>query len=285
MSYEELQESYGERQLIDLVYEILLMRPPSDKDVERVSAKIAQGDLSYRQLVISLMLSTEFMDTLAVDAIDNHLLFIHNTRVKLIRSVLPQADTILDIGGANGSLIEYGYPHPFAKLILTDLPAEERIAGLRKVDLKRKWELNEKVDVIFTHMTDLSMIEDNSIDLVWAGQVVEHITEDELVKSFKEIKRVLKVGGVFGFDTPNGIMTRIQSPDRLIHPEHKKEYTPDELREMIKPCFTSVQELGLIPMAESYRTRAFSYQEMVLNNTFSETLEHSYIIYFMCQKD
>src|SRR5690606_23550729 len=125
----------------------------------------------------------------------HHLLFLHNTRIKLISSRLPSAKVILDIGGANGSLIEYGYNKPFEKLIITDLPSEQRIESLRDVDLNHKWKEDSKIEVLYTTMSDLGQLKDNSVDLVWVGQVVEHIDESDLLLAFKEIRRVLKRDG------------------------------------------------------------------------------------------
>ncbi len=281
------KESLGysdDRKLINLIYKIVLKRTTPEENIDEILGNINSGALSYRKLLLSLILSSEFMDSLSVDAADDYLLFVHNTRLKLIKYILPKGNVILDIGGANGSVIEYGYPHKFKKLILTDIPPESRVKELREVDIQKKWEACNNVEVILTSMMDLSMIQDASIDMVWAGQVVEHVSEEELSISLQEIKRVLKVGGFFCFDTPNSIMARIQSPNKFIHPEHKKEYTPEEMRELVRPHFTIEKELGLAPMPISYEKGEFSYHEVVLNNTFSENLDHSYIMYFMCRK-
>src|SRR5262249_46570762 len=153
------------------------------------------------------------------DPIRHHLHVLHQARLKLIRCFLPAAPRILDVGGANGSMLDYGFPHAFDELILTDIPPDQRIPELRDIDLVQKWKHRGNVRVLYTSLSDLSAIPDGSIDLVWVGQVVEHIPVDELPVAFREIRRVLSPSGRYCFDTPNGIMTRIHSPDALIHPE------------------------------------------------------------------
>ena len=275
---------YSNEQTVDLLYQVALNRLLDQKEILAISKKIDDGEISSKDLLISIILSPEFCQILGQEAPRFHLYFIHNTRIKLIKFILPKADIILDIGGANGSLIEYGYEYSFQKMIVTDIPPDSRIDELKQIDLEKKWSLHSKIEVLLTSMTDLSAIESDSIDLVWAGQVVEHISESELKKSLEEIYRVLKIGGKFCFDTPNALMARIHSPNYLLHPEHKKEYTPKEMRNLISGHFCIEKELGLLPMPISYKNNDFSYIELIMNNSFSDSLDYSYIMYFECQK-
>lgn len=265
-------------------YHLMLGRYPSNKEIRSILERSKDGTLDNLKLVVSISLSAEYMDRLSLKATELHLEFLHNTRTKLIRDILPPAKVILDIGGANGSMIDYGYKHEFDKLIVTDLPPELRIQELQSVKLEEKFESNEKINTIYASMTSLPMIEDSSVDLIWVGQVVEHVHEHELVESLKEFNRILKDDGHLCFDTPNALMTRIHSPEQLIHPEHKKEYSPQEMRSLLSSHFAIEQELGLVPMPQSYKEKVFSYHEMALNNCFSDNLDHCYIMYFECKK-
>jgi SAM-dependent methyltransferase len=256
-------------------YREVLGREPCSEDVERIIA----SEMSHRQLLVQLINSAEFCDILCREAVAHHQAIIHNTRIKLIKFFLPKADIILDIGGANGSLIEYGYPYNFQKLIITDLPPEDRIAELRSINLVTRWKSNPKVSILY----NLNDIEDDSIEFAWAGQLVEHIEKREFPKFLSDIYRVLKPGGSFCLDTPNSLMARIHTP-YLLHPEHKYEYNPAEMDDLLKKYFMIERRMGLIPMPISYETRNFSYQEMILNNAFSEILEHSYLMFFACRK-
>lgn len=270
---------------VDQIYHSLLDRFPAPDERAAVVRAIEEGSFTLEDFAIRTTLQTEFIERLLGQAQRHHLHALHSARLKLIRWFLPPGNRILDVGGANGSMLEYGYPHKFQEIILTDIPPDERIPELRDIDLTRRWAHLGNVRVVYTSMTDLSVIPDATLDLVWVGQVVEHITEDELKISLREIRRVLRPGGRFCFDTPNGILTRIHSPDRLIHPEHKKEYRPDELRALLANAgFTIEEELGMTPMPRTYRTGVFSYEEMVLNTGFSRELESCYLQYFNCVK-
>ena len=69
-----------------------------------------------------------------------------------------------------------------------------------------------------------------SVDLIFGGQVVEHLWADELVNFFHECCRVLKPGGRLMFDTPN---ERITSHAGWKHPEHTIEFRPDDARTLL----------------------------------------------------
>ncbi len=53
------------------------------------------------------------------------------------------------------------------------------------------------------NITDLSNFRSNSVDMVYASHVVEHIPREELKKTLLEWKRVLKDGGKFRFAVPD----------------------------------------------------------------------------------
>lgn len=53
------------------------------------------------------------------------------------------------------------------------------------------------------NIDDLSMFSDNSVDMVYASHVVEHIPREKLKKILLEWKRVLKPNGVFRFAVPD----------------------------------------------------------------------------------
>jgi len=258
---------------IEDTYQAVLGRKPNESDVDNIRSQ----NLTARQLSIQLLYSAEFLSAICAEAKEHHHAIIHGARIRLIRS-LPRADVILDIGGANGSLVEFGYRHDYRRLIISDLPPEDRIAELQTVDLAKKWQWNPRVQVI----NDLSEIQNNSVDLAWAGQLIEHIAQEDLLAFLAEIKRVLRPGGRFCLDTPNALMARIHSPE-LLHPDHKYEYTPDELEEILGKYFEIENKLGLIPMPDSYEVRQFLYQEMPIGS-FSENLNNCYIMYFSCRK-
>ncbi len=52
-------------------------------------------------------------------------------------------------------------------------------------------------------ITDLGMLRDNSVDLLYASHVVEHLPRPKLLPTLKEWRRVLKSGGIFRFSVPD----------------------------------------------------------------------------------
>ncbi len=50
---------------------------------------------------------------------------------------------------------------------------------------------------------DLSEFPSNSVDMIYASHVIEHINRDQLIRAFKEWLRVLKPGGFLRFGVPH----------------------------------------------------------------------------------
>ena len=76
-----------------------------------------------------------------------------------------------------------------------------------------------------------------SFDCVISFQVIEHIRDDR--QFVREIHRVLRPGGRFIVTTPNAPMSLTRNP------WHVREYTADELRQLLGSCFASVEALGV----------------------------------------
>ncbi len=76
-----------------------------------------------------------------------------------------------------------------------------------------------------------------SFDCVISFQVIEHIRDDR--QFVREIQRVLRPGGRFIVTTPNAPMSLTRNP------WHVREYTADELRQLLGSCFSGVEALGV----------------------------------------
>lgn len=94
-------------------------------------------------------------------------------------------------------------------------------------------------NVIFKQMNvpPLEGIRDNSFDFVISFQVIEHIQNDHLF--VEEIARVLKPGGAFILTTPNKKMSLTRNP------WHVREYTIEELKQLLSKYFTKVDAKGV----------------------------------------
>lgn len=83
----------------------------------------------------------------------------------------------------------------------------------------------------------LTQFSNNSFDRIFSFQVIEHIEDDHLFLS--EINRILKPGGIALITTPN----RPRSLSR--NPWHTREYTAQELSDLAKKYFSSVEMKGI----------------------------------------
>lgn len=83
----------------------------------------------------------------------------------------------------------------------------------------------------------LTGIESNAFDFVISFQVIEHIQDDNAY--VREVHRVLKPGGKFILTTPNKKMTLTRNP------WHIREYTIQELKDILLLSFESVEAKGV----------------------------------------
>jgi SAM-dependent methyltransferase len=263
---------------------ITLGRIPGDEEVSALVAYAASGGLGDAQIVNVLASTSEFVQRDLGAAMANHLFSLHRARVALMATALPAARRILDLGGAYAPLCDSGYPHAFEELIIVDLPPADRhdeFAG--RIVTDRLSPLGP-VRVAYSSMIDLSIIADDSIDLVWSGQSIEHITVVQARTMYREILRVLRPDGWFCLDTPNRLMTRIHAEGGFIHPDHKHEYEPAELvQELQVGGFDVVRSLGVCDMPYTFRQGSIDYRDFVVGAGLSLSLDTSYVQFHACQ--
>jgi SAM-dependent methyltransferase len=217
-------------------------------------------------------------------AMDIHLLMTHQARVKLVATRLPKAKVIVDLGAAAGSIYAMGYPHVFEKLIAVDLPPNDRIEMYHNLEMSEIVTPNGPIQPLLRTMSDLEPITTASVDLVWSGQSIEHITEEEAEKVYGEVQRILRPGGHFCLDTPNRLLTEIHiGTSDWIHPEHKIEYYPEHLQRNLRNAgFTIVDQLGLVEMINTRRQGRIDYRDFYASSGVSSKLEDCYIQYYDC---
>lgn len=97
-------------------------------------------------------------------------------------------DTVLDLGSGYGDFIN-------------TVVAKRRIAvdiwpGLKK-------HVAPDVEAVIASVTDLSAIDDRSVDYAFASNLAEHLTKDELGAMLDQLKSKLKEGGTLGLLQPN----------------------------------------------------------------------------------
>jgi len=112
------------------------------------------------------------------------------------------------------------------------------VYGVDISDQRRNSDINpSNFTLIIYNGFDLSEIEDNSIDIVFSDQLIEHIHPEDVECHFQLVKRILKPGGKYIFRTPHSLtgphdMSRYFSDE----PEcfHLKEWKYQEIKKLVK---------------------------------------------------
>ena len=168
-------------------------------------------------------MSTATAERVSVEASDNYVfqrsLLAYHAAAQLINGV------VLEVGTGSG----YG--------VDVVSPRADRFITIDKFDCGL--DLSQRTNVEFRRMTvpPLAGVADQSVDCVISFQVIEHIEDD--VKMVEEIWRVLRPGGRFIVSTPNRLMSLTRNP------WHVREYTAQQLLDLLKGQFTKVECLGV----------------------------------------
>lgn len=266
-----------------------------DREVDEAGAKmfldpLRRGRLSPLAVLVSICDSPEFKRRAGLPI--SPLEAVHQARMILFQTRLPPAEAIVDLGGAahnepRGALLMMGYPHRARAITILDLPPDDRIGGAAAAERGQELMTDEGTAVryLYRSMADLAPIPDGSVDLVVSGESIEHISEAEADAVCDHAFRILRPGGSFCLDTPNAALTRLESPDALIHPEHQKEYYPAEIRAKLeRRGFAIVDAAAICPMPVSLTSGRFDYGEMTRTVPLGDDPDEGYMFFFRAQK-
>jgi SAM-dependent methyltransferase len=145
----------------------------------------------------------------------NH--FLHALRSRELRRMPPGAETFLSAGCAGSWYFKWiaeNYPTPI-----------RRHLGIEYYSPKPP-DLPPGVEWISNTLGDMADVKTEEVDLVFAGQAIEHVWPEDVIGFLSESHRVLKPGGWLVMDSPN---RRITHPLNWCHPEHTVEFTVDEI--------------------------------------------------------
>lgn len=277
-------EVVSNRDFIVLAFLVILNRLPDEDGIEYYLNRLG-GLINRQQLVQYLFESEEYRARFEPQFADR----LHEARKEFIKT-LPEAECIVDLGGAcptviEGALYTSGYPYRARRLIIVDLPHDDRL--ISPLDFHEETIVRDYGVIAYVHssMADLSAIQDSVADLVFAGESIEHVTQAEAPVVIAEARRILKPGGHFCLDTPNSKLTRIHSPEQFVHPEHKVEYTPNDLIDLLKEGGFDVIEVGgICPMPETAATGVFNATEAFRTPALSADADISYCFYVKARK-
>jgi len=273
---------------IQLAYQVLLNRDPDPEGMRSLLDHLASGAFTIADIPQAIRGSEEFQNFVRFRG--SMLGFsIHAGRSQFVKS-LPRASRIVDLGGthlhcAEGALYRLGYPYAFDELTIIDLHPDERHA-LYRAGLNPGQVQTDLGPVRYRYhsMTDLSSFEDASVDLVFAGESIEHVTREDAHVVLKEAFRILRRGGHLAIDTPNRRVTRIQQ-EAFIDPDHKVEYTYPELRDALEEAgFAVVRAHGLNLAQRSVATGVFDPDEVAGHCGLFDEIEDCYILCVVAQK-
>ncbi len=267
-----------------------LGRGPNPDEERMYGSALTAGRLSPSEFLSELTKSSEYKSQTAA-SLRHPLHALHAARVMMVKG-LPQADTIVDLGGGAddtplGAMVVMGYPYRFDTLTIVEPPRTDRHDLYKNLAPGDPIEYDTGrgvVQYLYTSMADLSAIPSGSVDLVFSGESIEHVSRDDCERVLAETRRVLKPTGRFCFDTPNRAVTRVQVGDDLfINPDHKYEYTHAEMLGLLARHGFALEEQKGISWCPSAAEGRFDLGEIVANVGVYDDIENCYLLYYRCR--
>jgi predicted SAM-dependent methyltransferase len=266
-------------------YHYLLDMEPDPGGLENYLQHLANGSLTRPTMVSEI----RGLDDWWLHRISNPEIALHMSR-KLWVKQLPKAARIIDLGGTAqssplGALVVMGYPYSFEQLTIVDLPPEDRHELYAATHGHRVESPLGPIEYVERSMIDLAPFADSSFDLVVSGQSIEHVTEADGDRMLAEAFRVLRPGGHLALDTPNRAATRIQLGDGLSNPDHKLEYTHEQLSAKLERAgFVIEVAQGMSFVRQAFETGVFSTEELAKSIGVYADIERCYFLAYTCRK-
>jgi SAM-dependent methyltransferase len=173
---------------------------------------------------------------------------LHDTRTAYLRDIDARGKTMVSVGANGQWYFEWihancGYPERHIGVELF-LPKPEKLPA------NSEWVANTA--------GDMNDVESGVADVVFSGQNIEHLWEEDVTNFLMEANRILKGDGLLFVDSPNRIITEALC---IVHPEHMVEFTPDEMVEILAAAgFDVVNNRGIFLTRDPVSGQFLPYQ-------------------------
>jgi SAM-dependent methyltransferase len=184
------------------------------------------------------------LDSAAPDAMDFSAR-LHELRSIELRRLPRYARTVLH-GGAAGAWYFRWFEENYPGTV-------DRHIGVEAF-LDRPADLPQNVDWLQRTLGDMGPVPSGSVDLVFGGQVIEHLWADDVAAFLMESHRVLQPGGMIALDSPNRQVTEAIS---WRHPQHTVEFSADEVVQLIALAGFELEELRGVLLGYDRERHAF----------------------------
>jgi len=256
----------GPNEFVQLAYLVVMRRKADPTGLADWHKRIERGTFDTQLVIEAMLRSEEYLSNFGSDIFGR----LHLARQEWVRTIAPFA-SILDIGGSSagrreGALIELGYPHRPPVIDILDLPPDRQFWGEPLFDQSKPQSFDWGT-VTYYHgsaegVGEVALLQDRAYDCIFMGQAIEHIYPEKLPTVLAWIRNHLKPGGRFVFDTPNRAVTKIHSPAAYINADHKIEYTPDQMEQLLAASgFIVTQKIGMGHLPRMAASQKFDARE------------------------
>lgn len=174
--------------------------------------------------------------------------------------------TVLDYGTGKGHLVEHILNLNSGEVFGFDFSQESK----KNVDEKYQNRENYRGTSLIQKAKNFTPFEDESFDVVFLIEAVEHLTEKYLTTTMQEIKRVLKKDGIVIVTTPNSenlALQHVLCPDcgAIFHRvQHMNSFTVKSLGSLMSNSGFQSVATGATNFA--YYNSKFSVSELIKRN-------------------
>jgi protein-L-isoaspartate O-methyltransferase len=221
--------------------------PIHDKARIQLAEKVAASGVRHRQVLEAIAtvprhaFVDEALDTRAYE--DSALPIGHQQTISKPSVVARMVELLFKTKKDLGKVLEIGTGSGYGLKLIADKADQFVTIDKHKTDFSLPDHEANKIQFVQMNIPPLTGIPDNEFDFVITFQVIEHINKD---KAFvDEIRRVLKRGGKLIVTTPNSKMSLTRNP------WHVREYTVNQLENLLRNKFESVKTLGLMHLSVS----------------------------------